>query len=443
MQHEMFGYYLTLAWQRCRKNLPMVALLILTMAIGIASCMTALTIFAALSGDPLPGISGHLYVATMDARTEKSGDNSQYTKPNSYLGFTDAKALVDMHRAHGQSAFAQSYQQVGDADGAHSDQVAGLMAYGQAIELLGVSLRYGRTWTPAEEQQRAPLVAIDTELARKLFGTEDAVGRNVHMGQRLFRVVGVFAPWKPRTKFMDLPHNSGQVLEQSQQFFIPVQAALDGGVGPMTLGDCEKGVALVSFQSTEVGQCRWLEVWLSLGSAAEVGTYQRLISDYGATEHSAGRFTYAPQTRLFGTGEWMAANHVVPDDVEVNMMLASGFLLLCMVNVAGILAAYFLRRQADTVIRRALGASQRQLFAQHVLEAGLLGLAGGVLALPLTLLGLQIVKMQPVAYAETAHFDVTVFSGLLVLSVAVGLVVGILPAWHVCRLPPALLIKQG
>ena len=97
----------------------------------------------------------------------------------------------------------------------------------------------------------------------------------------------------------------------------------------------------------------------------------------------------------------------------------------------------------DTVIRRALGASQRQLFAQHVLEAGLLGLAGGVLALPLTLLGLQIVKMQPVAYAETAHFDVTVFSGLLVLSVAVGLVVGILPAWHVCRLPPALLIKQG
>jgi putative ABC transport system permease protein len=51
--------------------------------------------------------------------------------------------------------------------------------------------------------------------------------------------------------------------------------------------------------------------------------------------------------------------------------------------------------------------------------------------------------MQPVAYAETANFDVTVFSGLLVLSVAVGLVVGILPAWHVCRLPPALLIKQG
>lgn len=92
-------------------------------------------------------------------------------------------------------------------------------------------------------------------------------------------------------------------------------------------------------------------------------------------------------------------------------------------------------------MRRALGASKLHVFFQHVVEAGLLGLVGGLLALPLTLFGLWIVRMQPVAYAEAAHFSIGVFVGLLLFSLLVGLVVGILPAWRVCRQPPALQIK--
>jgi putative ABC transport system permease protein len=117
--------------------------------------------------------------------------------------------------------------------------------------------------------------------------------------------------------------------------------------------------------------------------------------------------------------------------------------LLCLVNVAGLLAARFLRRQADVTIRRALGASRRDVFTQHLVETGVLGLIGGALALPLTWLGLWIVRMQPVAYADAAHFSVSAFAALLLLSLVVGLVVGILPAWRVCRQPPAMQIKLG
>ena len=92
-------------------------------------------------------------------------------------------------------------------------------------------------------------------------------------------------------------------------------------------------------------------------------------------------------------------------------------------------------------IRRALGASRGDLFAQHLVETALLGLAGGVAALPLTLLGLWIVRMQPVAYADAASFHPAVFGGLLALSLLAGIAVGILPAWRVCRQPPALQIK--
>ncbi len=439
----MFGYYLRLALRRCRQNLPMLSLLVLTMAIGVAACMAALTIATTLSGEPLPGISAHLYVASMDAHEPGDRDNERQAVPDSYLRLSDAKALVDTGRARQQAALAQSLQQVGNPDGRQSDQVMGLMAYGPLPDMLGVALRHGRSWMPAEQSSRAPVVLIDADLAQKLFGTDDAVGRNVAMGKHVYRVIGVIAPWSPRMQFLDVSRNLGSVLGQNEQFFVPVEAALDGGVGPLTSGECSKDAAVVSFQSAEVGQCRWLEVWLALDGTAAVADYQRFLFGYAQAQHDAGRFAHPPQARLYDASGWMTANHVVPDDVRLNVMLAGAFLLLCMINVAGLLAARFLRRQADVAIRRALGASRRQVFAQHLIETGLIGLIGGLIALPLTWCGLWIVRQQPVSYAVAADFSGMVFAGLLLLSLAVGLVVGILPAWRICRLPPALQIKQA
>ncbi len=442
MQFEMFSYYLTLAYRRCLGNVAMVALLTLTMAIGLSSCMTALTIFSALAGSPLPGTSDRLYVATMDARTQTDTDNPGYEKPDSYLGFDDAKALIDAHRAKAQAALAQSNEQLSDPDGGKSYVASGQLTYGQGLNLLGVTLLYGRAWTAEEEQARIPLVAIDTETATRLFGVENVVDRSIHIGKRLFRIVGVYAPWKPRVKFMDLPHNEGVTLEQFQRFFIPAQAALDSGVGPAVLNECGKGSAIVTYRSTNVGTCRWMEVWVRLDDAAEVAAYQRFVANYGDTQHQKGRFVYAPQARLFGTRSWIDANHVVPNDVYLNVMLSGGFLLLCMVNVAGLLSALFLRRRADASIRRAIGAGRRQLFGQYLVEAGLIGMMGAIVAVPLTCLGLAIVRMQPVAYANAAQFNAIAFVGLAMLALVVSAVVGILPAWQICRIPPALQIKQ-
>jgi len=442
MQLDMFAYYLTLAYRRCLGNAPMVALLTLTMAVGLASCMTAWTIFSALEGSPLPGTSERLYVVTMDARTQTESDNPAYAKPDSYLGWDDAKALVDAHRAKEQVALAQGNEKLGDADGVNSYVAPGQLVYGQALKLLGVVLLHGRSWTGDEERARTPLVVIDTETAIRLFGTENAVDRSIHIGKRLFRVIGVYAPWKPRVKFMDLPHNDGMALEQFQRFFVPVQAALDGGVGPAVLSECGRNAAVVTYQSTDVGHCRWLEAWVRLDDAADVAAYQAFVANYGDDQHLKGRFVYSPQSRIFGTRAWIEVNHVVPNDVYLNLMLSGGFLLLCMVNVAGLLSALFLRRRADASIRRAIGAGRRQLFGQYLVEAGVIGMMGALVAVPLTWLGLAIVRMQPVAYANAAQFHTVAFFGLALLALVVSAVVGILPAWHICRVPPALQIKQ-
>lgn len=437
----MLAYYLQLAMRRCRQNVPMMLLLVLTMAVGIASSMTAMTVFRALSGAPLPGVSRYLYVATMDAREELDKNDAGYTRPDSLLKFSDARALVDAHRARQQVAVAQSLVQLGNPDGKQSTQAYGLMAYGAALPTFGVPLRYGRPWTEAEQSSNTPVIVIDTKLAQKLFGVDNAVGRSVILGQRSFRVIGVIDAWAPRVLIFNVANAGGDVLGQDENFFVPAQAALDAGVGPFTAGECGKGAPVVSFQSAAVTRCRWLEVWLRLDTADEVHAYGTFFAGYADDQHRSGRFVYPPQARLYGTQAWLTLNHTVPNDVFLNLMLAGGFLLLCLVNVAGLLAARFLRRQGDVAIRRALGASRRDVFAQHLVETGLLGIVGGLLALPLTWLGLWIVRMQPVSYAGAANFSAGTFGILLALSVLVGLLVGLLPAWRVCRQPPALQIK--
>ena len=97
----------------------MVLLVVLTMAVGIASCMTATTIFVALSGEPLPGISDHLYVVTMDARIRATTMTRRYDTTESLLNLRDAKVLVDARRGsrNGSFAQAQSLAQVSRTDG--------------------------------------------------------------------------------------------------------------------------------------------------------------------------------------------------------------------------------------------------------------------------------------------------------------------------------------
>ena len=62
----MFGYFLQLALQNFRRNIPITALTILVIAFGVGASMTAYSIFRAMSGDPLPWKSDRMFVPRID-----------------------------------------------------------------------------------------------------------------------------------------------------------------------------------------------------------------------------------------------------------------------------------------------------------------------------------------------------------------------------------------
>jgi putative ABC transport system permease protein len=132
---------------------------------------------------------------------------------------------------------------------------------------------------------------------------------------------------------------------------------------------------------------------------------------------------------------------VVPGDVRLQTWLSFAFLAICLFNTIGLLLAKFLRRSGEIGVRRALGASRRAVFAQCLVEAGMIGLLGGVGGLLLTQVGLWLVRRQPAAYADLVHLDVVMFLSTFALAISASLLAGVLPALRASRVAPGLQLK--
>lgn len=93
-------------------------------------------------------------------------------------------------------------------------------------------------------------------------------------------------------------------------------------------------------------------------------------------------------------------------------------------------------------MRRALGASKREIFKQLLIEAGVVGLAGGVCGLLLAFIGLWLVRQQPADYASLARLDLVMLGATFALAVGSSIAAGLLPAWRACQVAPALQLKS-
>jgi putative ABC transport system permease protein len=193
----------------------------------------------------------------------------------------------------------------------------------------------------------------------------------------------------------------------------------------------------------DTAPCVWLQFWVQLDTPAKAAAYKQFLVHYSQEQKALGRFQRPPNVRLTDVMGWLDYNKVVPGDVRLQAWLALGFLLVCLVNTVGLMLAKFLRRSAELGVRRALGASRREVFTQLLVESGVIGLAGGVAGLLLALLGLWLVRKQPSDYAALAHLDLTMLAATFLLAVGATLLAGLLPAWRACQVTPALQLKSN
>jgi putative ABC transport system permease protein len=435
----MIGYYFNLALRSFKRNKVLTALMVLAIALGIGAAMTTLTVYHVLSGDPLPGKSGTLFYPQLDPGT--MDEYHKGAEPTDQLTRFDAEALLKAKRADRQALMT-------GGNVAIQPQRAGLLPFAvdsrytsaDFFPMFDVPFLYGSGWDTAADEGHARDVVIDKALNEKLFGGTNSVGKTLRIADNDFRIVGVLDIWRPAPKFYDM-NTSQHGYGKPEQVFLPFSTSRDlelGRSGNMNCYDDRSD----GQKSTDLGApCVWMQFWVQLNTPQKVAEYRTFLENYSDQQRAAGRFQRPTNVRLRDLMGLMRHVKVVPEDVNLQMWLAFGFLLVCLLNTVGLLLAKFMRRSAEIGVRRALGASRGAIFAQCLIEAVSVGLVGGALGLALAQLGLWAVRQQPVEHAALAHLDPVMLLTTFVLAIVASLFAGALPAWRACQVTPAIQLK--
>ena len=442
----MIGYYIRLALKSFRRNPGLTAMMVCAIALGIGVSVVTITVYHAMSGNPIWWKSDRLYAVTMDSwDAKKPFDATHPELPPPQLTYRDAQALFASNIPERKAIMATSGDVVGGGTAQRTPQPANTRATtSDFFSLFDVPFLYGGGWNAAADQKPEPVIVLSREMNDKLFGGQNSVGRTVRWNDVAFRVIGVLDRWLPVPKFYDL--NTG-AFDKPEDVYIPLAWLTSRQEYPS--GDIECWNQVFNFNSYREflnSDCIWVQMWAELPSRASRERMQSFVEAYWADQHAAGRFQRPRNNRIIDVGDWLVANNVVPNDNRMLVIISLTFLAVCLINTVGILLAKFLARTAISGIRRALGASRREVFVQHFVEVAVLAGIGALFGLALAflgLLGVHALYAEPGAggYQELTHFDAASIVWAIGLAVVSAIIAGLYPAWRIGRLPPALYLK--
>lgn len=436
----MLAYYLSLGIRNLRRNPLLTLLLLLTLGVGVAASMASYTILHGMSGDPIPAKSDRLFNVALDNRPLQQGDDGdQPPNQSTYLDATQLKRAAGGLRQTAIYGLSQAVR--GQREDIAPYFANGIAVHADFFAMMDLRFLQGGAWDPADDDSGATVTVVSRAMAERVFGSvADAMGQDVRLGDERFRVVGVAEDWRPLPRYYRVAGNPGQ-----EEFFVPFGTAIARTMDPQGAVNCSGEGADPGFEGLMRSECVWMSYWVELASAADAPAFRDGLAAYVSEQRRAGRFPRtdnAEVARMYDVMDWLAFQEVVGNDTRLQVWLAFGFLLVCLVNTVGLMLAKFGARAGEVGVRRALGAPRREVFRQFLVEAGVIGVAGGVLGVLLTLGALWLMARQSPLIAAYARMDGQMLVATLVLSLLAALAAGLLPTWRACQVRPAVQLKS-
>jgi putative ABC transport system permease protein len=266
----------------------------------------------------------------------------------------------------------------------------------------------GRFFDEAETIGAAPVAVLGEAATATLFGADDPIGKYVKVNDQWFRVIGVAGP---------------QLTVQSDVSGIPAQDRNNIIYVPLysSVFRLEDGQ---SAQKDEIDG-----IYLQMNQGADITGAAALIRGILDVAHrGAGDFT------IVSPAELLAEQRRTQRIFEMVMVaIASISLLVGGIGIMNIMLASVLERTREIGVRRAIGARQRDVVRQFLIETTIISLTGGVAGI---LLGVGLSQLIGVL----AGWSTIVTTSSIVLafgvSVAIGIVFGLYPAVRASRLDP-------
>ena len=436
----MLLHYLDLSW-RSFKRTPLVSfLMVLAIAIGIGVTMTSLSVYHMMSADPIPHKSSQLY--TVQLQTMDEGQ-TWWTDDNlpMQLTYQDAVNLQNAPIPEKKVAMMRTgFSVYLDSDKVKPFISNARMTTPDFFTMFDISFIYGGVWSEQQEQSAAPVVVLSKALNDKLFAGKNSIGQLVYLDDYSYEVVGVLADWPLNLKYYDL--NNG-AFNQPEDLFLPFSLVKTKELSSWGNSNGWKHENINSFADRMQSEIVWIQFWAQLDTPEQKTAYGNYLTAYMAEQKKRGRFTREkPDYKLRDVNQWMQYNNVVSEDNKILVGLSFMFLAVCLANILGLLLAKFLRRAPEVGVRRALGASKRQVFLQHLVEVAMLGCFGGLFGIVLAQLGLWSVRQSYDYYSAIATMDITMLLSAPVIAITTCIVAGLYPAWLVCRTNPAIYLKS-
>lgn len=438
----MFAYHLRMALLSIRRHLVLSGLMVAAIGIGIGACMTVITVYYMMSGDPIPEKSDKLFAVQLNSweGTEPYDEENPERLPE-LLTYMDAMNLMESGVPLRQTVTHESAATIDPADPEINPLLATVrFATADFFPMFDVPFQYGSPWDGAADHNASDLVVLNRTINEEVFGGENSVGQTLRLDNREFRVAGVLDTWEPVPRFYSAYNDE---FGETADVFIPLSVNLSWQLQNFGNTNCWGDNPIDSFEDFLASECIWLEYWVELPDSETQAAYEAWLGGYIAEQKELGRFPAEnAQARIHDVNEWLEFNEVVSADFRVLVGLAFMFLAVCLLNTVALLLAKFSGNAARVGLRRALGASKAMIFRQNLVEVGLIGIAGGALGLVLAWLGLLGVKAVNMGrYDQLVSMDLKLVTFAFIISVVSALVAGLYPTWRICQVAPATYLK--
>ncbi len=264
----------------------------------------------------------------------------------------------------------------------------------------------GRDFTPAEVDQNRAIVVITSELATELFGQRDPIGRRVRMlnrwrgTQEPFRVVGVIEPADnifsgAVPHFAVVPYTAAvrrlrQNAEQATIYVVPKDS--------------------VTFERAQ----------------DNVIAAMREIRGLGPREEND--FATMASAQIIDLFDQLTAVFFL-----VMMALSSTGLLVGGVGVIGIMLISVTERTREIGIRKAVGATRREILWQFLVEASAMTALGALVGM---LMGWGLAEIVAALTPVPARIPLWAVGTALAMAALTGMLFGLLPAMRASRMDP-------
>ena len=436
----MLGYNVKIALKSLRRNPVLTALLIGAIALGICVSTTFIALRHLFEKDPLPDKSSTLFYVRLDNWDPQRAYVAE--DPNSLptqVTYRDAMALMksDLPVRHTPSYKTNLF--------VHPDPKVGRpfaqnirVVYNDFFHMFNVPFKYGGPWDKAADAKPEQIIVLDQPMNEKLFGGANSVGRTVRIGERNYKVVGVLAEWRPSVKFFDMTQSTTQPIEG---IFMPFNFTRVLELLPGGNSDGWKGFDGDGYEAFLNSETVWMQYWAELPTPEKQAAYREFVNNYVRDQKKIGRFQRPLHTEVTAMPALMKEFNAVPPAVKSMSIVSILFLVVCSLNLVGLLLGKFLARIPEVSVRRALGASRLQVFWQHVVECELVGIAGGVIGILLSMGILRVIAKYAHQQSDLVRLDGEMVLVSIFLSLVAGLLAGIYPSWRVCSVAPAMQLK--